>query len=54
MSCETTINYAINRLKNIKKNNKMIAVFLAFKRALETIDREIIINELYMYGIKMV
>ena len=35
-----------------KKNNKIIAIFLDFKMAFETIDREIFLNKLYMYGIK--
>lgn len=51
-SCETTINYVINRWKNMEKNNKIMAIFLDFKRAFETIDRDILIQKLYMYGIQ--
>lgn len=51
-SCETTVNYVINRWKNIEKNRKIMAIFLDFKRAFETIDREILIQKLYMYGIR--
>lgn len=51
-SCETAVNYVINRWKNVEKNNKMMAIFLDFKRAFETIDRQIMLKKLEMYGIK--
>ena len=50
--CETTINYVISEWRAIGKYKKIIAIFLDFKRAFETIDREIILNKLYMYGIR--
>lgn len=43
-SCETAVNYVINRWKNVEKNNKMMAIFLDFKRAFETIDRQIMLK----------
>lgn len=51
-SCETAVNYVINRWKKIDKNNKIVAIFLDFKRAFETIDRNIMLQKLYMYGIQ--
>lgn len=51
-SCETTVNYVINRWKNIEKNKKIIAIFLDFKRAFETIDRELLLDKLHNYGIQ--
>ena len=51
-SCETAFNYIINRRKKIEKNKKVIAIFLDFKRAFETIDRGILLQKLYNYGIQ--
>lgn len=51
-SCETTVNYVINRWKKLKKNKKIMAIFLDFKRAFETIDRDILIKKLFVYGIR--
>ena len=51
-SCETTINYVVNRWKNIRKNSKVMALFLDFKRAFETIDRDLLLQKLYNYGIE--
>ena len=51
-SCETTVNYLINRWKFIGKKKKIMAIFLDFKRAFETIDREILIQKLNTYGMK--
>lgn len=51
-SCETAVNYVINRWKNIDKNKKVMAMFLDFKRAFETIDRDILIKKLFNYGIR--
>lgn len=51
-SCETTVNYVINKWKYIDTKNKIMAVFLDLKRAFETIDRELLIQKLYMYGIR--
>lgn len=51
-SCETTVNYVINRWKYADRKKKIMAIFLDFKRAFETIDRELLIRKLYMYGIR--
>lgn len=51
-SCETAVNYVVNRWKSIEKNNKMMAIFLDFKRAFETIDRKIMLQKLETYGVK--
>lgn len=51
-SCETAVNYVVNRWKYSKKNSKILAIFLDFKRAFETIDRDILINKLCNYGIQ--
>ena len=50
-SCETTVNYVVSRWKNAK-NNKILAIFLDFKRAFETIDRDIMLQKLLKYGIE--
>lgn len=51
-SCESAINVVINEWKDIQQNNEIIlAVFLDFKRAFETIDRNILILKLEKYGI---
>ena len=51
-SCETAVNYFINRWKNISKNKTVMAIFLYFQRAFETIDRDILIQKLYNYGVR--
>lgn len=51
-SCETTVNYLINRWKKIENRNKIVGVFLDFRRAFETIDRHILIQKLFSYGIR--
>lgn len=50
-SCETTVNYVINRWK-YKERKKIMALFLDFQRAFEIIDREILTEKLHMYGIR--
>ena len=49
--CETAVNYVVSRWKNIK-NNKILAIFLDFKRAFETINRNIPLQKLLKYGIE--
>ena len=51
MSCATAVNYVINRWKNISKNKKVMAIFLDFLRAFETIDRYIPIQKLHNSGV---
>lgn len=52
-SCETAINLVLNNWKSrIDAGNIIIAVFLDFKRAFETIDRDILIYKLEQYGIR--
>jgi hypothetical protein len=51
-SCETALNLVLASWKDDIQNNKSIyAVFLDFKRAFETIDRDILIRKLSKYGI---
>ena len=40
-SCETAVNYVINGWKRRQKKNNILAIFLDFKRAFETLDRDI-------------
>lgn len=50
-SCETAINLMLsNWMDNIEKNQEIVAVFLDFKRAFETIDRKLLIKKLEIYG----
>lgn len=52
-SCETTINYVINKINgDVEKDNKVIVVFLDLKRAFETVDRNILLEKLNNYGIQ--
>ena len=50
-SCEMAVNYVVSPWKNAK-NSKILAIFLAFKRAFETIDRDILLQKLLKYGIE--
>ena len=50
-SCETAVNHIICNWKKSGKKSKIIAVFLDFKRAFETIERYILLNKLHKYGI---
>lgn len=52
-SCESVvINVCDIFLKEIDKGNFVLAVFLDFKRAFETVDRTILLNKLKCMGIK--
>lgn len=52
-SCETALNLVLASWKDEKQHNKSVyAVFLDFKRAFETIDRDILIKKLFKYGIR--
>jgi exonuclease III len=51
-SCETSLNIVLKRWKeDIDKNKVIVAVFLDLKRAFETIDRDILMQKLFCYGI---
>lgn len=51
-SCETALQLTIANWNNdIDNNAYVVAVFLDFKRAFETIDRNILIEKLKMYGV---
>ena len=41
-SCETAVNYVVNRWKSRQKKNVVLAIFLDFKRAFETIDKDML------------
>lgn len=52
-SCETAIQLTVTNWKqDIDANKYVVAVFLDFKRAFETIDRQILLEKLSYYGIK--
>ena len=51
-SCETTVYHLILQWKIYAHNKQIIAIFLDFKRAFETIDRNILLSKLYMYEIR--
>lgn len=51
-SCESAVNNVINRWKYTDKNKKIMPLFLDFKRAFETIDRNILLEKLAKYGIQ--
>jgi hypothetical protein len=52
-SCETSLNLTLSAWKEMIEDNKIIvAVFLDFKRAFETIDRELLLRKMEQYGIK--
>lgn len=52
-SCETALNWLIYEWKKeIDCKNSVIAVFLDFKRAFETIERGILVQKLEKYGIR--
>lgn len=51
-SCESAIQYTFSKWKNAYDDNEYtVAVFLDFKRAFETIDRNILIKKLNYYGV---
>lgn len=52
-SCETSLNWLIMTLKEQRhEGNKIIAVFLDFQRAFETIHRKRLVEKLCKYGVK--
>ena len=50
-SYETTLNYVINTWKYIIRKKKILATLLDFKRAFETIDRNILLKKFHNCGI---
>ena len=38
----------------IEKENKMVVIFIDFKRAFDAIGRDIMLKKLYMYGIRQI
>jgi hypothetical protein len=52
-SCETSLNLTLAAWKEMIEDSKIIvAVFLDFKRAFETIDRELLLWKMEQYGVK--
>ena len=51
-SCGPAVSYVIKGWKRISKIKKIMAIFLEFCRAFETIDRDILIQKLYNYGLR--
>lgn len=52
-SCESALNLVLSKWKErIDRNEWVVTVFLDFKRAFETIDRQILLQKLYIMGIK--
>ena len=49
-SCETAVNYVINKWRKIYRNKELMTIFLDFKRGFETIDRDILLCKMYKYG----
>ena len=41
-SCEIAVNFVINSRKNRQKKNKVLAIFLDFKRVFETKSKDIV------------
>lgn len=51
-SCESALNYVISEWKEAQERGEtVLAVFLDFQRAFETIDRELLLKKLYSYGV---
>jgi hypothetical protein len=51
-SCKTSLNVVLKQWKEeIDKNKIIVAVFLDLKRAFEAVDRSILMQKLFCYGI---
>lgn len=51
-SCESALNYVIDEWKtSLEKGESILAVFLDFQKAFETIDRNMLLNKLSKYGV---
>lgn len=52
-SCETSINLILQIWKSeLEQNKKVVAVFLDLARAFETLDQDLLLKKLFLYGIR--
>lgn len=49
-SCETALNYVVAEKCELDNRNLVLSVFVDFKRALETIDRQVLLKKLERYS----
>lgn len=52
-SCETSINFILQIWKSeLEQNKKVVTVFLDLARAFETLDQDLLLKKLFLYGIR--